>query len=94
MPLTAIDSPPELDSFTTLADHQSQTPTTFYGAKPVLHFHSVNSIAVIPLDQANCLPLWPAAPDQPVDIYVSSEYVLQNLTHTMTALSSRMLIVI
>ena len=94
MPLTAIDSPPELDSFTSLADHQSQTPTTFYGAKPVLYFHSTNAFAVIPLDQANCMPLWPAAPDQPVDIYVSSEYVLPtSLTHP-TALSMQMLTVV
>jgi nucleotide-sensitive chloride channel 1A len=62
MPPTTIHSVPALDTFTTLADHQSQTPTSFYGAKPVLHYHGVGVRALIAENQVSKLPIF-ASPD-------------------------------
>lgn len=64
MPLTTIHSAPALDSFTPLADHQSQTPEVFYGAKPVLHFHAVGARALASRDQLSKLPIFSQTPGQ------------------------------
>ena len=64
MPPTTIHSPPALDSFTTLTEHQSQTPTSFYGAKPVLHYHGTGVTVLIAQDHASKLPIF-AAIDHP-----------------------------
>jgi nucleotide-sensitive chloride channel 1A len=37
--LRHILTPPSSDDFTPLQEHQQQTPSTFFGAKPVLYFH-------------------------------------------------------
>jgi len=85
MPPTTIREPPPLDSFTSLAEHQSQTPTTFFGAKPVLHHHIPSGRALIQRDQTSTLPIFtahdgPAQVDgsdhrvETVDVFVSSEY--------------------
>jgi nucleotide-sensitive chloride channel 1A len=58
MPPTTIHSAPALDSFTALADHQSQTPTSFYGAKPVLHYHGVGVCVLIAQDHLSKLPIF------------------------------------
>ena len=58
MPPTTIHSAPALDSFTPLADHQSQTPEVFYGAKPVLHYHAVGARALASRDQLSKLPIF------------------------------------
>ncbi len=58
MPLTTIHASPPLDSFTTLAEHQSHTPATFYGAKPVLHYHAIGIRALTVADQASKLPIF------------------------------------
>ena len=63
MPPTTIHSAPPLDSFTPLADHQSQTPEVFYGAKPVLHYHAVGARALISRDQLSKLPIFSQRPD-------------------------------
>jgi nucleotide-sensitive chloride channel 1A len=63
MPPTTIHSAPALDSFTTLAEHQSQTPTSFYGAKPVLHYHGSGVRVLISQDQASKLPIFTASSD-------------------------------
>jgi nucleotide-sensitive chloride channel 1A len=63
MPPTTIHSAPPLDSFTPLADHQSQTPEVFYGAKPVLHYHAVGARALISRDQISKLPIFSQRPD-------------------------------
>jgi nucleotide-sensitive chloride channel 1A len=60
MPLTTIRSPPALDSFTSLADHQAQTPSSFFDAKPVLHHHIVGARVLVPGDQTSKLPLFSA----------------------------------
>jgi nucleotide-sensitive chloride channel 1A len=58
MPPTTIHSAPPLDSFTPLADHQSQTPEVFYGAKPVLHYHATGARALVSRDQQSKLPIF------------------------------------
>lgn len=63
MPPTTIHSAPTLDSFTPLADHQSQTPEVFYGAKPVLHYHAAGARALIFRDQVSKLPIFSQTPD-------------------------------
>ena len=64
MPPTTIHSVPTLDSFTALADHQSQTPTSFYGAKPVLHYHGLDVRALISQSQVSKLPIFTSSSDQ------------------------------
>ncbi len=61
MPPTTIRSAPALDSFTSLEDHQSQTPASFYGAKPVLHHHIVAAGVLISSDQRSKLPVFHSA---------------------------------
>lgn len=39
MSLQQLSSAPKADDFTPLSEHQEQTPTFFFGAKPVLHAH-------------------------------------------------------
>lgn len=58
MPPTTIRSAPALDSFTSLEDHQSQTPASFYEAKPVLHHHIVGAGVLIASDQKLKLPIF------------------------------------
>jgi chloride channel, nucleotide-sensitive, 1A len=67
MPPTTIHSPPALDSFTPLAEHQSQTPTTFYNAKPVLHYHAVGLRAVAPSNNVSKLPIFPQSTGNPTE---------------------------
>jgi len=43
MALELIRTAPELSSFTSLAEHQAQTPDTFYGGNPVLYYHCANA---------------------------------------------------
>jgi nucleotide-sensitive chloride channel 1A len=63
MPPTTIRTVPSLDEFTALADHQAQTPTTFYGAKPVLHYHATGTRALASRDQRSKLPIFPSGSD-------------------------------
>jgi len=51
MSLQHLDSAPKADDFTPLSEHQSQTPTSFFGAKPVLHAHYERMTLVIAADQ-------------------------------------------
>ncbi|KAK0635830.1 regulator of volume decrease after cellular swelling-domain-containing protein [Bombardia bombarda] len=57
---TTIRSPPSLGDFTSLAEHLTQTPSTFYGGKPVLHYHATGAKAWIPKSQLGSLPFFPA----------------------------------
>lgn len=58
MPPTTLREAPALDSFTLLADHQAQTPSTFFGTKPILHFHSTTARALVPRSQLAHLPIF------------------------------------
>jgi nucleotide-sensitive chloride channel 1A len=51
MTLDKVTEAPSQESFTALADHQSETPTTFFGSKPVLHHHSPNATIVVAKSQ-------------------------------------------
>lgn len=64
MPPTTIHEAPILDSYTPLAEHQSQTPSTFYNAKPVLHYHTTDARATVSRDYLSKLPIFPTA-EQP-----------------------------
>lgn len=61
MPPTTIRSAPAFDSFTSLEDHQSQTPASFYGMKPVLHHHIIGASVRITRDQMPKLPVFHSA---------------------------------
>jgi nucleotide-sensitive chloride channel 1A len=39
MALRHLDTAPKIDDFTPLQEHQEQTPSTFFGSKPVLYSH-------------------------------------------------------
>lgn len=47
MALEITTNAPSLDAFTSLSDHQTQTPGTFFGARPVLHHHSPGAKIVV-----------------------------------------------
>ncbi|RFU31521.1 hypothetical protein B7463_g4841, partial [Scytalidium lignicola] len=64
LPTTIHDAPP-LDSFTSLADHQTQTPTTFFGAKPVLHYHGTSVRVLAPQSQIPSLPIFKQEDQRP-----------------------------
>ena len=40
MSLTSTTSAPAIEDYTPLSEHEEQTPTSFFGAKPVLHLHT------------------------------------------------------
>jgi nucleotide-sensitive chloride channel 1A len=91
MPPTIIRSPPSASDYTPLSEYQSQTPETFHGGKPVLHYHATGVVARVYRSQCDSLaffsnpsPLsFPEAsidnPDekceQLVDLFINSEYV-------------------
>lgn len=81
MPPITIYTPPALDSFTPLAEHQSQTPASFYSAKPVLHYHAVGLEAVAPSNAASKLPIFP----QEATSTESGEGVNDTITETVEA---------
>lgn len=58
MPPSTIHSPPALNSFTSLTDHQTQTPATFFGARPVLHYHATGVRAVAQRHLVSKLPVF------------------------------------
>ncbi|KAJ2902385.1 hypothetical protein MKZ38_000631 [Zalerion maritima] len=87
MPPTTIRTAPAVADFTPLAEHQSRTPDTFFGGKPVLHAHFVDATAWLPgADRAGLSTIFPGdsakAPgqdgmlEQKVDVFVASESVI------------------
>jgi nucleotide-sensitive chloride channel 1A len=42
---------PTVESFIPLSEHQSQTPGTFFGGRPVLHYHSLGAKLLISQSQ-------------------------------------------
>ena len=87
MPPATLRETPALDSFTPLAEHQSQTPSTFFGTKPILHFHSTAVRVLVPRSQLAHLPIFSSAElstaeeeqdgsiVEVVEAFVSSEYL-------------------
>lgn len=88
LPIT-VRSPPSVDDFTPLAEYQSQTPESFVGGKPVLHFHLASAKASVPKAHCGILAVFPSDSaatngdaaegdgEQPVDqqvaVFVTSE---------------------
>ncbi len=60
MSLETVRSPFAPGDYTPLAEHQEQTPDSFYDAKPVLHYHATAAKAWIPESQRGKLPFFPA----------------------------------
>lgn len=58
---TTLRSPPSLSAYTSLADHQSSTPASFFDGPPVLHYHAEGARAYISRDQRAKLPWGNAA---------------------------------
>lgn len=56
MPLTVIRSAPEVERYTPLSTHQSQTPASF--SIPILYFRSENCKLVLTKDQTHLLPIF------------------------------------
>ncbi|KAK0121488.1 hypothetical protein ONS95_009782 [Cadophora gregata] len=80
MPPTTIRAAPADDTFTSLAEHQAQTPSTFYNAKPVLHYKKNGIRAIASVDQISKLPILAPAEGvdtattvQTLDVWISSE---------------------
>ncbi|TVY18761.1 hypothetical protein LARI1_G002905 [Lachnellula arida] len=88
MPPATIHAAPALDSYTALADHQAQTPTSFFGPKPVLHYHATGTLALAARSHLSKLPIFPALPAdggeaeaqansvETVEAFVSSENLI------------------
>ncbi|KAF2702815.1 hypothetical protein K504DRAFT_508621 [Pleomassaria siparia CBS 279.74] len=53
MALRHVNSAPKADDFTPLQEHQAQTPSTFFGGKPVLYEHQAGLTLSV---QTNALP--------------------------------------
>ncbi|KAF7562329.1 hypothetical protein G7046_g1818 [Stylonectria norvegica] len=57
---TTIRSPPSTDDYTSLSDYQSQTPQSFVGGNPILHYHVTGAKAWLPKSQRGRLAIFPA----------------------------------
>ncbi|KAM0434045.1 hypothetical protein ACHAPT_003989 [Fusarium lateritium] len=60
MAITTIRTRPSLDDYTPLEEYQSQTPQSFVGGKPILHYHVEGANAQIPKEKCSSLALFPA----------------------------------
>ena len=85
MALKHLNTAPKTEDFTPLQEHQQQTPTTFFGAKPVLYAHYSGLTLSAPasqLQQHVAFSKFSSESDgedalvKDVALWVSSEYVL------------------
>ncbi|CAK7567296.1 MAG: hypothetical protein SEPTF4163_005259 [Sporothrix epigloea] len=53
---TTLRSPPSLDSYIPVAEHQSRTPVSFYDGPPVLHYHTTGARAYLSRENRDKLP--------------------------------------
>lgn len=60
MPTTTIRAPPSEADFTPLPEYQAQTPDTFFGGNPVLHFKTAAAKCWISKSQLGSIPVFPA----------------------------------
>jgi nucleotide-sensitive chloride channel 1A len=51
MAIRHLDSAPKTDDFTPLQEHQEQTPTTFFGSKPIAYAHFTGLSLTAPASQ-------------------------------------------
>lgn len=84
MALRHMTTAPTADDFTPLQEHQQQTPSTFFGANPVLYAHYTGlTLSAIPaqLQQHAAFSVFSTECDgedalaRDIAIWVSSEYV-------------------
>lgn len=91
MALRRLESAPKVEDFTPLEEHQEQTPSTFFGAKPVLYAHYSGltlSISGAKVQEDTAFSKFSSEADgesgdvliKDADVWVNSEYVLQNRT--------------
>ncbi|KAI8657777.1 hypothetical protein NCS57_01156900 [Fusarium keratoplasticum] len=64
MTITTIRAKPALSDYTPLEEYQSQTPQSFVGGKPILHYHVEGAKAQIPKADSGSLALFPADSNQ------------------------------
>jgi hypothetical protein len=53
MSLEVVDEAPARDSYTLLSEFQAETPATFFGGTPVLHFQSSAKVVISKSDLEN-----------------------------------------
>ncbi|KAL5117461.1 hypothetical protein ACEQ8H_004626 [Pleosporales sp. CAS-2024a] len=51
MAIQHVDTQPKAEDYTPLEEHQQQTPSTFFGAKPVVYAHCVGLTLSVPASQ-------------------------------------------
>ena len=87
MSIRHVDTAPRASDFTPLQEHQEQTPTTFFGAKPVTYAYYSSVTLSAPLSQLQedaVFAKFSTTTDgddtliRDVDIWVTSEYVTYN----------------
>ncbi len=57
MAIEEVDSAPTVDSFQPLAEHQAQTPSTFFGGPPVLYLHAPKAKILVSKSQFEETPV-------------------------------------
>ena len=83
MTIRHLDAAPKSEDFTPLQEHQEQTPTTFFGAKPVTYANYAGVTLSVPASQLQedaVFAKFSTTTDgddtliRDVDIWVTSEY--------------------
>lgn len=86
---TTLRSPPSVEAYTPLEEHQSRTPASFFDGPAVLYYHRTGARAYLSTENRDKLPWggsateattgasWPVMVDdmveQVVDVFVGSE---------------------
>ena len=89
MALRPISTAPKADDFTPLQEHQAQTPSTFFGGKPVLYARQAGLTLSAQASKIFADPVFSkfttTPGDQPedvlikdVELWANSEYVVTN----------------
>lgn len=86
MAFELVTQAPKHEDFTQLSEHQAQTPTTFFGARPVLHHYSADAKLVVrrsEYDEHDVLRQIHTSTDSEtedvvlvVDVWITSRYTL------------------
>lgn len=92
MSIRHVAAAPQASDFTPLQEHEEQTPTTFFGAKPVTYAHCSGVTLSAPASQLQDDPVFAkftTSTDgddtliKDVDIWVTSEYSFLLRTYTV-----------
>lgn len=63
MALETVQASPRSEDFTSLSQHQAQTPGTFFGGKAVLHLQSPGATIKISVDELETQPAFASLKD-------------------------------